>query len=154
SEFVTFTWDAKDNESGVDYVSATFDGKPYEKGTDVDLAGKVGELKLVITAEDKAGNVQEEEYSIMVKTSAADMLKLVERFDDEDAFVNDTVVRMLNLHLMTLDHFEKKKSNEKLLKHLKGLKTLLDHQKENDLISKEVFQILHDDTNYLIEKYQ
>jgi len=154
SAIVAFTWEAKDKESGVDNVTAIFGDEPYEKSVDIDLAGKTGEHKLVITAVDKAGNVQKEEYSILVTTSASDMLKLVERFDNEGDFVNNEVVHKLNLHLKTVDHFEKKESYQKLLKHLKGFKTLLDYQKGNDLISEKVYQILIDDTDYLIEKYQ
>lgn len=154
SEFVTFTWEASDDESGVKQTTATFDDQSYEKDTDIDLAGKLGEFELAVTAEDNAGNMKEEKYSIIVTTSASDMINLVKRFEQDDAFNNDDVAHKLNLQLTTVDHFEKQKSDDKVIKHAKGLQTLLDHQKDNDLITEEVYNILTTDTDYLIEKHQ
>lgn len=154
SEIVTFTWEVTDDESGVDYVVAKFDDEVYEKDTDVDLAGKLGEHTLIITAEDKAGNIQQETYSIFVTTSASDMMALVERFEKEGAFENEVVVHQLNLHLTSLKHFEEKGSDEKVVKHAKGLQTLLNYQEEKDLISEKAYEILTDDAEYLVEKYK
>lgn len=151
SQTLAFTWEVKDKESGVDKVIATFDGKSYKESMDISMAGKPGKHELVVKAEDKAGNIQKEEYTILVTTSAADMMKLVQQYEKEGAISNEEVVRALNLQLTTIDLFEKKGANKKVVKHLKNLKTLLKHRKEDELITKEVYQVLTSDADYLIE---
>ncbi|WP_159457836.1 glycoside hydrolase [Virgibacillus dakarensis] len=89
-----------------------------------------------------------------VETSAAKMLKLVERLEEEDAFSDENVIHQLKLQLTTVDIFEKKGLNKKVVKHVKGLNVLLEYQKENELISEKAYQTLKANAEYLIEKYQ
>lgn len=154
TETVEFTWEAKDEESGLAEVSAVFDGESYKEGTAIDLAGKPGTYELVVTAVDKAGNVTEKSYVINVTTSADDMKALVERYKEAGEFANDRTARSLYMHLVVVDRFEENGSSEKSVKHLKGFKQLLDHQKEKELISEKIYKTLKADADYLIEKWQ
>jgi hypothetical protein len=43
---------------------------------------------------------------------------------------------------------------DKVVKHLNGLKTLLDHQKKNEQISEKAYDILKTATEMLIRKWQ
>ncbi|MDY0393865.1 discoidin domain-containing protein [Virgibacillus halophilus] len=137
SEIATFTWTAADEGSGVEKVSAAFDGEPYQRGKNIDLAGKTGAHELVVTAEDKAGNVQKETYTIRVTTSGSDMMTLVDRFEKDGAFEKAEAAHQLKIQLTTIAHFEKKESDKKVLKHLTGLQSLLKHLKKNELIPKK-----------------
>ncbi|GAA0591664.1 hypothetical protein GCM10009001_04740 [Virgibacillus siamensis] len=154
TEFLKFTWKASDKGSGLANVSAVFDGEAYKEDTAINMAGKTGTHELVVTAEDKAGNVKEKTYSIKVTTSAADMKELVERFKEKGAFANDKAARALRIHLTAVNQYEEDQVSEKVIKHMKGFKTLLQHQKGNDLIAKEAYQILKADAEYVISSWQ
>lgn len=86
--------------------------------------------------------------------SAVEMLKLIEQFEEEGAFSNERVVHQLNLQLTTVNLFERKGQDKKIVKHVKGLNVLLEHQRENELISVKAYQTLKANAEYLIEKYQ
>lgn len=152
TETLAFTWEAKDEASGLSKTSATFNGDTYKDGTSMDLAGKPGTYELVVTAEDKAGNVTEKTYTIHVTTSAADMMTLVKRYDEAGAFSDDKTAHALNLQLTTIDRFEKKEAGVKVVKHLEGLNTLLEHMK--DSISEDAYQALKADLDYLTDKWK
>ncbi|QKY70370.1 glycoside hydrolase family 2 TIM barrel-domain containing protein [Lentibacillus sp. CBA3610] len=87
-----------------------------------------------------------------VTTSAAGMKTLVERYDEEGVFSDDQLVRSLNLQLTTVDRFEEKEENGKVIKHLEGFNTLLEHEK--DSILENAYQTLKTNADYLIEKHQ
>ncbi|GAA0591589.1 hypothetical protein GCM10009001_04630 [Virgibacillus siamensis] len=152
SDTLAFTWEAKDENSGLKTTSATFNGKRYEEGTNLDMAGKPGTYKFVVTAEDKAGNVTEKTFMIHVTTSAADMMKLVKRYDEEGEIPDDKTVHALNLQLITINRFEEKEMSDKVVKHLNGFTTLLEQVKGS--ISDEVYQALKADADYLLEKWK
>ncbi|MCM3443648.1 FIMAH domain-containing protein [Metabacillus halosaccharovorans] len=153
SENVTFTWEAKDNESGIAEVSASFDGEVYTEGTNITLTGKLGEHHLKVKAVDKAGNVKESSYVINVTTSAADMQILVDRFEEGGEFANHGAARSLKAHLHSVDHFVEKNEMEKAIHHMENFKQVLDHHKGNKLISEKVYHILNSSSNYLLEKW-
>ena len=82
------------------------------------------------------------------------MKKLVERFAEEGAITNQKAAHDLNVHLTAVNLFEEKEVAEKVVKHLQGFNHLLDHQKENEWLSKEAYLVLKADTDYLIRKWQ
>lgn len=83
-----------------------------------------------------------------------DMRDVLERFTNEGQFKNAKDARLLDNHLAALEVFERNDNNEKMVKHLKGLKVLLDNQKENDLIKNEAYNRLNSDTNMLVERWE
>lgn len=78
----------------------------------------------------------------------------VSELDKNDEFANDQAVHALKLHLTAVSQFEKTNKADKVVKHLKGFKKLLDHQKNNDLISDKAYNQLTNDADSLIEKWQ
>lgn len=152
TDTVKFTWEAKDEESGLAKVSAVFDGELYEEGTEIDLAGKPGKHELTVTAVDKAGNVKKQTYVIHVTTSADDMKKIVQRFKDDGEIKTDDAANSLNIHLSAVRLYENRNMADKVVKHMKTFKILLDYQKDN--ISDDAYQTLKVDSDYLIRKWQ
>lgn len=86
--------------------------------------------------------------------SAADIKEQVESLQEREEIKDDDTVHALNLHLTAVEHYEKSKAKEKVIKHMRGFKKLLEHQKHEDLISEEAFNKLSTDADYLIEKWQ
>ena len=89
-----------------------------------------------------------------LKTSAASMESLVKRLQDDGEIANDSAARALQVHLISVDRFEKQGASDKVVKHMEGFKRLLDYQKEKQLISEEAYDTLIDHTDYLIKKWQ
>ena len=154
TETPVFTWEVNAGGSGSDKVTATFDGKAYEEGTTVDLAGKTGERKLIVTVTDKAGNKQEESYVINVTTSPTDMKSLVDRYEESGDIKNSETAHALQIHLVALERYEEQELAKKLVKHLQGLRVLLDHQIKNEFITQKVYDVFKTDTDYLIDKWK
>ncbi|MYL60486.1 beta-galactosidase, partial [Virgibacillus halodenitrificans] len=151
---VSFTWEARDEGSGIDKVAATLDGEAYEQGTELNLAGKPGEHQLVVTATDKAGNTVEATYVLKVTTSAAAMQALVDRYAVEDAFDAEKDARLLKHQLTTIQLFEDKEEMEKAWKHLQRFTMLLDKQYQRNTMSEEVYEVLQANAEYLLELWQ
>ncbi len=86
--------------------------------------------------------------------TAANMKSLVEHYQDEDAFTNDSDVRTLLMHLTAVDRFEKKEAADKVVKHMNSFNMLLDHQKDNDLIAEPAYNALKTYADYLINKWE
>jgi hypothetical protein len=93
-------------------------------------------------------------YGLPDGISAAGIKALVERFKDEGAFENESAAHALTVHLTAVDHFEKKREAEKVVKHTQGFEQLLAHQKEHGSISEKAFNILNTYADYLIEKWE
>lgn len=88
------------------------------------------------------------------KIDTTEMQILVEQYEKEDEFENKQAAHDLKLHLMAVSQYEKKEKSEKVVKHLKSFKQLLEYQKENELISEKVYDKLYDQTEFLIKEWQ
>jgi predicted alpha-1,2-mannosidase len=86
--------------------------------------------------------------------SSDELMALVERFTEEGEFLNDAAARSLKVHLIAVSRYEEKELAEKVVKHLNGFKLLLDHQKENELISEKAYDILYANTEFVIKNWQ
>ena len=86
--------------------------------------------------------------------SASGMKTVVERFEEEGAFENDGVARSLMVHLTAVSRYEEKELAEKVVKHMESFKKLLDHQKDNALISVEAYHTLKAHSDALIKQWQ
>src|SRR5699024_903081 len=67
--------------------------------------------------------------------SVSNMKTLIDYFEDEGEFDNDTAPRLLLTHLTTVGHYEDTEQMDKAVKHMHGFQDLLDHQLDNDSIS-------------------
>lgn len=88
----------------------------------------------------------------IVAESTDDIDAVVTNFDDMNVFENDQIVHDLQLHLQAVSHFEEQEMTEKVIKHLEGFKDLLEHDKNNDMISSQVYDTLQSTTDSLIEE--
>lgn len=74
--------------------------------------------------------------------------------NNREEIFSDDAYRSLHVHLTAVGRFEEQASAEKVVKHMKSFKLLLDHQLENELISEKVYTILTADADSLIEKWE
>lgn len=86
--------------------------------------------------------------------NAEGMKKIVKQFEGNGQFATDKAARSLKIHLTAINLYEESESAEKVVKHMKGFKLLLDHQKKNELISEKVYDVLKADADYVIQKWQ
>lgn len=95
------------------------------------------------------------EFEVYQPITAGDVKeRIVERLEEQGEFADESVARSLKVHLTAVDHFETEESAEKVVKHVEGFKRLLDHQRENALISERAYNILKDNADDLIQKWQ
>lgn len=87
-------------------------------------------------------------------SSVADMITLVQRFEEEGAFKNGLAARSLKTHLTAVSQYEKQDADEKFIKHMNSFKLLLEHQLDNKLISDGAYNVLKSDADVLIKKWQ
>lgn len=83
--------------------------------------------------------------------TAVGMQSLVERFEQEEEFADETAPRTLKNHLTAVDLFEQQGDGDKVVRHMNSFLLLLDHQENNELISGKVYRILENYSNELIE---
>ncbi|WP_373895240.1 M14 family metallopeptidase [Virgibacillus natechei] len=85
--------------------------------------------------------------------SAEDIKLLVKGFETEES-IDDRTSHSLQVHLSAVNQYEKKGKTEKIIKHMNGFKTLLDHQIDNDLISENAYSYLKTSADSLIEVWE
>lgn len=83
-----------------------------------------------------------------------DMRDVMGRFTEEGQFENASDARLLNNHLAALENYEKQENEEKMVKHLNGFKSLLDHQQEKGLIESEAYRRLYGDADLLLDRWE
>jgi len=78
---------------------------------------------------------------------------LVKRFENEGELDN-AESRALEMHLTAVAQFEKQGKYTKVVKHMKGFNLLLEHQRKSDLITKEAYDILKSNADFMINIFQ
>jgi len=76
------------------------------------------------------------------------------RFTEEGQFENERDARILDNHLAALEIYEEQEDAEKMVKHLNGFKTLLDHQQEQGSIGSEAHRRLSSDADLLLDRWE
>ncbi|WP_020384952.1 PQQ-dependent sugar dehydrogenase [Kribbella catacumbae] len=95
---LTPVFSATDATSGIASVSATLDGNAVPSGIAVDLALlPLGEHRLVVTAQDKAGHQATRSVAFTSTTSIADMRALVGRYRDGGRITPDDATALLDM---------------------------------------------------------
>ncbi|MEF2292428.1 FIMAH domain-containing protein [Virgibacillus dokdonensis] len=77
------------------------------------------------------------------------MAGLVERFEGKE--LSSKTAHALKVQLTAIHQYEKQSLQDKVIKHLNGFITLLNHQKEHGFISNRAYQILLGEANFLVE---
>ena len=88
----------------------------------------------------------------IVINSVDDIEAVVSNFDDMGEFENDQVFHKLQSHLEAVGHYEQNNMTQKVIKHLNGLKNLLEYERDNDMMSSHAYETLESVTESLIDK--
>lgn len=112
--------------------------------------------KLVFTtASETDSNQTATDTDVLLNDISTSGLKmLVSYFADTEEITDPDSVHALNLHLTAVGQFEKQGTNEKVVKHMNGFKTLLNKQLENGLISEDAANALHDYVDFVIAEWE
>ncbi|WP_010531673.1 Xaa-Pro dipeptidyl-peptidase [Lentibacillus jeotgali] len=79
---------------------------------------------------------------------------LVDKLKRDGAFNDEEATRNVETHLTALAHYKKTAAMEKAVKHLNGFKPLLEHHKDQDLISDLAYNKLMSALDRLLEDWQ
>lgn len=85
--------------------------------------------------------------------SAKNIKKLVKQLVEKGE-IGSNSAHALNIHLTTVDRFETQEAAEKVIKHMKGFKKLLEHQLQSELISEKAYNTLKNKADSLIKEWQ
>lgn len=91
-------------------------------------------------------------YSSLNPGTAANMTQQVAHFNNIGAFEDQSVFRMLNMHLTAVDQFEQTNQADKVVKHMESFKLLLNHQQ--DMMLDEAYDNLSTYADFLLDKWQ
>lgn len=105
-------------------------------------------------AQDKYGDIYfyrgSSLYKLELPTSVQAMQQLIDSFEATGDIKSG---RSLKIHLTAVGHYVEQGKATKVVKHMKGFKQLLNHQKENELISEKAYNTLKSDTETLVKKW-
>ncbi|WP_235792373.1 FIMAH domain-containing protein [Virgibacillus salidurans] len=87
-------------------------------------------------------------------SNLSDTETLIDRFFKEGEFETEDAVRSLKVHLAAISHYAENEKADKVVKHIRSFKSLLDHQENEELISEKAYDRLTDDADYLIGRWQ
>ncbi|WP_449355254.1 glycoside hydrolase family 3 protein [Virgibacillus natechei] len=90
---------------------------------------------------------------VETEQSADGMKTLVETLIEEGEIEDGRIARSINIHLTSVSHFEESDSADKVIKHMERFKQLIDHQKDNGMVSAKAHSFLMTETDRLIEKW-
>lgn len=107
----------------------------------IDAFGNTSENMLTTTAASEAESV-------------SGMKNLVEQFKENGRFKDDQAPQALKMHLNVVHHYKKQDKSEKAIKHLKGFKSLVKHQKKNEQISGKTSHFFKKNVDHLLEIWQ
>ncbi|WHY87476.1 M6 family metalloprotease domain-containing protein [Neobacillus novalis] len=105
--------------------------------------GKTAPANLTFTATSETDSKQSATDTNVLPSSlsATGLSSVIDSFDKAGAF-KAGAAQALKLQLAGLAQFEKTKSADKVVKHLNGLKVLLDHDKDTNVISEKAYNSL------------
>jgi len=89
-----------------------------------------------------------------VAGSVEAMIELVENFEESGEFADDETARALRMHLVAVNAYEEQGMSDKVVRHLESFTLLLDHQKQNDVITDRAYNALLAGTAYLISEQE
>src|SRR5699024_2940663 len=78
---------------------------------------------------------------------------LVERLENEGE-LNNTGSKALKMHLTAVEHFEKQEKYMKVVKHMKGFNLLLEQKRKSNQLTKDAYNTLKSNADYMIGIFQ
>src|SRR5699024_5617599 len=137
------------NVSGVQTCALPISERSDITGFD---SNRTGNQELEISYEEN-GKTIKESVQVSVKEPSLDgMQQQVENFQDKGEIADESVARLLDVHLESVKRFEDTEQTSKVLKHLNGFNHLLDYQRDQELITEDAYDSLVQATLYLIEE--
>lgn len=95
----------------------------------------------------------EEIYRLLPSEDAKQMEDIVQRMDENGDISNSETTHLLSTHLISVNQFEKTDQPQKVVKHLKSFNDLLENQRKHEFISEKAYNLLKDDAEHLINKW-
>ena len=86
--------------------------------------------------------------------SVANLKILTNRLEAEGEFADGATARLLKTHLTAVGLYEDKELTEKVVKHMQSFIQLLEHQKENEMISEKAYSTLEPQADALLKELQ
>ncbi len=90
---------------------------------------------------------------LLYKILVDNMQAAVDRFTESGA-IEEAAKRKLTMHLTAVAQYEEKGQADKVRKHMKGFKLLLDQQKDSQRIVEEAYSYLMKQANDMIKQWQ
>jgi len=84
----------------------------------------------------------------------ADLIDLVTKYKGNEEITNERIAHSLLLHLTAVEQFELKQINDKVVKHMKSFKLLLEHHHMMTNISDNAFNHLNKSADSIISTWQ
>lgn len=137
SETLTLKLEAQDDISGLDRASFTVSGATYESQTVLPLAGKLGELQILVRVVDNAGNTRESIHRVLVTPTLETLLSMLQPYIVSGDIRGPLEAQLTNSIKQALHHYHKDKSSiEQSVKFLvKFVEVLQDPSKESYISS-------------------
>lgn len=85
--------------------------------------------------------------------SSSSSIKEIVNYYEENGLENEEA-HAIRMHLNAIERFEETEASDKVVKHLKGLNELLDHYKEQELISEKAYDALKVSAESLNDKWE
>ncbi|WP_371871386.1 MULTISPECIES: FIMAH domain-containing protein [Bacillaceae] len=82
------------------------------------------------------------------------MKSIIASLEESGEIMDDDAVHKLELHVTAVSQYEQKNEADKVIKHMKSFKALLDYQKENELISDKAHKMLQTKADAMIQIWQ
>src|SRR5699024_3692088 len=150
--------EAKRYKVGVGDYSEEFTGE----GLDNLVAGPINlpeneVVQIDITLADPSHKNEEMEMTFssayLAPISSSSSLKKIINYYEENGLENEEA-HAIRMHLNAIERFEETEASDKVVKHLKGLNELLDHYKEQELISEKAYDALKVSAESLNDKWE
>ncbi|WP_245799314.1 endo-alpha-N-acetylgalactosaminidase family protein [Virgibacillus siamensis] len=87
-------------------------------------------------------------------SDVSDIISIINELDKDGAFNNDKTVHALKVHLRPIKQLEKNELADKVVKHLKKYKELLNQKKEEGFMTNLAYKSLMDSTSTLMNEWQ
>ncbi|MBY7144681.1 D-alanyl-D-alanine carboxypeptidase/D-alanyl-D-alanine-endopeptidase [Virgibacillus sp. NKC19-3] len=98
---------------------------------------------------------EEDSYpEVPEEPTVEDLQHLVEELGDGGEFVDTGAVHQVEMHLHALAQYENTERTDKAMKHLHGFKDLVEHQRDNDMISEIGYAALMAASDALLEQWE
>ncbi|WP_062108948.1 endo-beta-N-acetylglucosaminidase [Bacillus niameyensis] len=121
----------------------------------LDLGKKAGRIYYTIqdpdTRESLRYSVAYSEEAGVDEITTSDLLATLENYQDE---LSEQTYRSLSIHLISVGQFERQEAAQKVVKHMEGFQQLILKQKDNKLMTQELYERLKEEADLIILKWE